>query len=76
MEEKPQRGPVTEREMSELQPLYRDLDEIDLNQLLQLMREPVQAIDTVISKADLRKTCKQLLAQNLTLQKKLARLTS
>lgn len=45
------------------------LTEFDLAQLVALMRDPVRSIDTCIAKAQLRKLCKQLLAQNLILQR-------
>jgi hypothetical protein len=59
----------------DVQPLYKDLDEFDVNDLVELMKEPVRAIHTCISKGQLEKLCKQLLAQNLVLQQKLQRMT-
>ncbi len=57
----------------DVQPLYRDLDTFQVDELVELMKEPVRAIQTCISKGQLQTLCKQLLAQNLVLQQKLQR---
>lgn len=47
---------------------YNSLTDLDKEQIAELMREPVRSIHTCISKGQLQTLCKQLLAQNLTLQ--------
>lgn len=54
-----------------IQPVYRELDEFDVDQLVELMKQPVRAVGECITKSQLQTLCVQLLAQNLTLQKKL-----
>lgn len=55
-----------------VQPIYRELDEFDVDELVELMKEPVRAVHNCITKTQLKTLCVQLLAQNLTLQKQLA----
>lgn len=57
-----------------IQPLYRELKEFDVDELVELMKEPVRAVGECITKGQLKTLCVQLLAQNLTLQKKLQNL--
>lgn len=49
-------------------PIFGAFQEMDFQRLLELMQEPCFNIDNVIGKAQMRKICKQMLVQNLTLQ--------
>ncbi|WVW77290.1 hypothetical protein Bhz55_00067 [Stenotrophomonas phage vB_SmaS_Bhz55] len=49
-------------------PTFGAFQPMDFQRMLELMQEPVRAIDSCIGKDQLRKVCKQLFAQNLQLQ--------
>ncbi|QYW02071.1 hypothetical protein PQD74_gp093 [Stenotrophomonas phage Siara] len=49
-------------------PIFAAFEAMDFQRLLELMQEPCLNIDNVIGKAQMRKICKQMLVQNLTLQ--------
>lgn len=51
--------------------IFEGLDEVDLVDLCRLMNQPVRAVHSCISKGQLRTLCKQLLAENLALQKRI-----
>lgn len=55
-------------------PAFQHLDNIDLQELCDIIAEPVRSIHQCISKGQLRVLCKQLLAENLALQKRVQNL--
>lgn len=57
----------------DLKPLYQGLEEHDIEELVKLMQEPLLAIERCMTRPELEQVCKQLLTQNLVLQKKLAK---
>ena len=56
------------RELRDIVPNTISYSEIDFEQLLRIMKEPVRSISTCFSKEQLKTYCIQLLTQNLTLQ--------
>lgn len=49
-------------------PIFNAFGDMDFQRLLELMQQPVRAIDTCMGKEQLRTVAKQLLVQNLALQ--------
>lgn len=48
--------------------------EMDFEELLHIMKQPVRTVSTCVSKEQLKVLCIQLLTQNLTLQAEVSRL--
>lgn len=68
MDERKMDALIAERAAVETRATLDVSREFDLDQLVELMRQPVRAVHTCISKGQAQTLCKQLLAQNLCLQ--------
>ncbi|WFG37974.1 hypothetical protein 20Sep420_00090 [Pseudomonas phage 20Sep420] len=49
-------------------PLFNGFSDMDFGRMLELMQQPVRAIDTCMGKEQLRTVARQMLVQNLALQ--------
>jgi len=58
----------------EIFPAVKEYSDLDMEQLLEIMKVPARSIGSCISKEQLKTLCLQLLAQNLTLQAEVSRL--
>lgn len=58
----------------EIFPAVKEYSNLDMEQLLEIMKVPARSIGSCISKEQLKALCLQLLAQNLTLQAEVSRL--
>lgn len=59
-------------ELREVAPdLFEEFQDFEIDRLIQVMQEPVRAVDQCITKSRLKTLCIQLLAKNLALQAKL-----
>ena len=50
---------------------FRGLDEPDMDELLEILAEPMRSLHKIIGKEQMRRLCIQLLAKNAVLQKKI-----